>query len=92
MCHCGNATRLAGTTLFRCRACRTLWKRADLLGPYIGHAPDNILIDNPMSCPECDGTVRGEWHWNEDCADFAYRVELNYTSTVGRTEVERGPF
>lgn len=88
MCHCANATRLEGATLFRCRVCRTLLKRGELLGVYIGHAPDNCVIDNPMSCPFCDGLVVGEWHWNEDCADFACRVESNYVSTLGRWESE----
>lgn len=74
-CHCLNTTTLRGITLYRCVLCRTLWRQRDLLGTYIGHAPDNPLIDDPMSCPICDGLVRGEWHWNEDCAAFSYEVK-----------------
>lgn len=71
-CRCGNVTTEDGVLLFRCGGeCGGLWREQELLGTYIGHSPTNKLVDNPMSCPQCDGVLSHmEYHLNEDCADF----------------------
>jgi len=59
-------------TLFRCMKCRRLWDQEDLLGTYIGHAPDNHICRSPMSCPCCDGIVKGEMHPSPTPTEIAW--------------------